>query len=53
MPMLRRMMELGCFLIDYEKMTDDAGRRFVFFGRFAGIAGAYPGSARRSGPRRH
>jgi len=39
MPMLRRMMELGCSLIDYEKMTDDAGRRLVFFGRFAGIAG--------------
>ena len=39
MPMLRRMMELGCSLIDYEKITDDAGRRLVFFGRFAGIAG--------------
>jgi saccharopine dehydrogenase (NAD+, L-lysine-forming) len=39
MPMLRKMMELGCSLIDYEKMTDDAGRRLVFFGRFAGIAG--------------
>ena len=39
MPMLRRMMELGCSLIDYEKMTDEAGRRIVFFGRFAGIAG--------------
>jgi saccharopine dehydrogenase (NAD+, L-lysine-forming) len=32
-------MELGCSLIDYEKMTDDVGRRLVFFGRFAGIAG--------------
>jgi len=39
MPMLKRMMELGCSLIDYEKITDDAGRRLVFFGRFAGIAG--------------
>ncbi len=39
MPMLRRMMELGCSLVDYEKITDDAGRRLVFFGRFAGIAG--------------
>ncbi|HTW90515.1 MAG TPA: bifunctional lysine ketoglutarate reductase /saccharopine dehydrogenase family protein [bacterium] len=39
MPMLRRMMDLGCTLIDYEKMTDEAGRRLVFFGRFAGIAG--------------
>ena len=39
MPMLRRMMELGCSLVDYEKITDDSGRRLVFFGRFAGIAG--------------
>jgi saccharopine dehydrogenase (NAD+, L-lysine-forming) len=39
MPMLRRMMELGCSLIEYEKITDDAGRRLVFFGRFAGMAG--------------
>jgi alpha-aminoadipic semialdehyde synthase len=39
MPMLKRMVDLECTLIDYEKMTDDAGRRLVFFGRFAGIAG--------------
>ncbi len=39
MPMLKKMMELGCNLIDYEKMTDESGRRVVFFGRFAGIAG--------------
>jgi alpha-aminoadipic semialdehyde synthase len=39
MPMLARMMELGCTLIDYEMITDDAGRRLVFFGRFAGLAG--------------
>lgn len=39
MGMLRRMMELGCSLIDYEKITDEQGRRLVFFGRFAGIAG--------------
>ncbi len=39
MPMLARMMELGCSLVDYEKVTDDSGRRLVFFGRFAGIAG--------------
>jgi alpha-aminoadipic semialdehyde synthase len=39
MPMLARLMELGCSLIEYEKITDDAGRRLVFFGRFAGIAG--------------
>jgi alpha-aminoadipic semialdehyde synthase len=39
MPALKRLLELGCTLIDYEKITDDAGRRLVFFGRFAGIAG--------------
>ena len=39
MPMLRRLMELGCTLIDYEKIVDDDGRRLVFFGRFAGLAG--------------
>lgn len=40
MPMLRRLMDLGCSLVDYERMTDDVGRRLVFFGHFAGIAGA-------------
>jgi len=39
MPMLKRMMELGCTLIDYERITDENGRRLVFFGRFAGLAG--------------
>ncbi len=39
MPMLKRLMELGCTLIDYEKIVDDEGRRLVFFGRFAGLAG--------------
>jgi len=39
MPMLRRLMELGCTLIDYEKIVDDRGRRLVFFGRHAGFAG--------------
>lgn len=40
MPMLRRMMELRCNLIDYEKVEDDLGRRLIFFGRYAGLAGA-------------
>jgi len=39
MPMLRKMMELGCNLFDYECITDDQGRRLIFFGRYAGIAG--------------
>jgi len=39
MPMLKKMLELGCNLIDYEKVTDEKGRRLIFFGRHAGIAG--------------
>lgn len=39
MPMLKKMMEQGCNLIDYEKIADDQGRRIVFFGRYAGLAG--------------
>lgn len=39
MPMLRRMLDLGCTLLDYELITDDQGRRLVFFGNFAGLAG--------------
>ncbi len=38
-PMLKRMMKLGCNLIDYEKVTDEKGRRLIFFGRHAGLAG--------------
>jgi len=39
MRMLKRMMDLGCTLIDYEKVTDEDGRRLIFFGRHAGLAG--------------
>ncbi len=39
MQMLKRMMELGCNLIDYEKVEDENGKRLIFFGRFAGLAG--------------
>jgi len=39
MPMLKRMMELECTLIDYEKITDEKGKRLLFFGNFAGLAG--------------
>lgn len=39
MPMLRRLMDLGCSLVDYEKITDDQKRRLIFFGRHAGYAG--------------
>lgn len=40
MPMLRRLLELGCTLIDYEKVADEHGRRLIFFGWHAGLAGA-------------
>ncbi len=40
MPMLKKMMELGCTMIDYEKIVDDKGRRLLYFGNFAGHAGA-------------
>jgi alpha-aminoadipic semialdehyde synthase len=39
MPRLRRLMESGCTLIDYERIVDEQGRRLVFFGRHAGLAG--------------
>ncbi len=39
MPMLKRLISRGCTLIDYEKIVDDQGRRLVFFGKQAGLAG--------------
>ena len=39
MPMLKRLIELGATLFDYEKIVDERGRRLVFFGRQAGWAG--------------
>ncbi len=39
MAMLRRLMNLGCNLIDYERVMDDNGQRLVFFGIHAGLAG--------------
>ena len=39
MPMLRRLLEIGATLVDYEKIVDDRGNRLVFFGRHAGFAG--------------
>ncbi|MBI5490141.1 MAG: hypothetical protein HY905_22595 [Deltaproteobacteria bacterium] len=40
MPMLRALLARGATLLDYEKIVDDRGRRLVFFGRHAGLAGA-------------
>lgn len=39
MSMLKRILELECQLIDYEKVVDEKGRRLIFFGKHAGIAG--------------
>lgn len=39
MPMLKRMMELNCNLIDYECIADDQNKRLIFFGKHAGLAG--------------
>ena len=40
MPMLQRLLELGCTLLDYELVQDDSGVRTIAFGRYAGLAGA-------------
>jgi alpha-aminoadipic semialdehyde synthase len=40
MPLLRRVLDTGCNLLDYELMTDEDGRRTIAFGRHAGLAGA-------------
>jgi len=39
MPMLKKMRDLGCTIIDYEKMVDEKGRRVLYFGNYAGHAG--------------
>lgn len=39
MPLLRRLLDLGCQLIDYERVVDDQNRRLIFFGEYAGMAG--------------
>ncbi|MEA2103058.1 MAG: hypothetical protein U9P79_00215 [Candidatus Cloacimonadota bacterium] len=39
MPMLQKLLDLKCNLMDYERIVDEQDRRLIFFGRFAGIAG--------------
>jgi len=39
MPMLQSMLDKGCQLIDYEKVTGARGQRLIFFGHHAGLAG--------------
>ena len=40
MPLLQRIIDSGSTLIDYERITDAAGRRLIYFGPYAGQAGA-------------
>jgi alpha-aminoadipic semialdehyde synthase len=40
MPLLKKIIASGSTLIDYEKITDNKNRRLVYFGNFAGDAGA-------------
>jgi alpha-aminoadipic semialdehyde synthase len=39
MGMLATLLERGCHLIDHEKVADARGRRLIFFGHWAGVAG--------------
>jgi len=39
MPMLQKILDLRCNLLDYERIVDDKGRRLIFFGHYAGLAG--------------
>jgi saccharopine dehydrogenase (NAD+, L-lysine-forming) len=39
MPMLRNILEAGATLVDYERVMDEKGRRLIFFGNWAGMAG--------------
>ena len=39
MPMLQQALDLGCTIIDYEKIADNNHRRLIAFGNYAGLAG--------------
>lgn len=39
MPLLKQMIKKKVNLIEYEKIADSDGKRLIFFGRYAGIAG--------------
>ena len=39
MPMLRRLLDVGATLVDYERVVDADGRRLIFFSLHAGYAG--------------
>lgn len=39
MPLLQKIIDSKSTLIDYEEIKDDQGKRLVFFGKYAGLAG--------------
>jgi len=39
MPMLQKILDKKCTLMDYEKITNEKNQRLVFFGNYAGLAG--------------
>jgi alpha-aminoadipic semialdehyde synthase len=39
MDMLQQILDAGATLIDYERVIDEKGRRLIFFGNWAGMAG--------------
>jgi saccharopine dehydrogenase (NAD+, L-lysine-forming) len=39
MAMLQNILDTGATLIDYERVIDEKGRRLIFFGNWAGMAG--------------
>lgn len=39
MPLLKKLMDLNTTLIDYEAIANEDGKRLVFFGKYAGLAG--------------
>ena len=39
MPMLQKLMDLNCTLMDYERMVNEKDQRLIFFSYHAGVAG--------------
>jgi alpha-aminoadipic semialdehyde synthase len=39
MPMLKQIIDIHATLIDYERVVDSSGKRLIFFGNWAGMAG--------------
>ena len=39
MPMLQKVLELRCTLLDYERMVDENNQRLIYFSYHAGVAG--------------